>query len=165
MKNFTWYISKNYRTSLFRSFVLEQRESILIPSILVFFHGIITLLFQVLPLHSVPAYNECTNQASFKKTKKSMKQLLRKQFLQALARANSHQLAIHLLIHYLNCHWVFILVTFNHASIFQPLDILVNKSAKCFIAKKYQEWCVNQVLKQSNRCVQPHDPKVKTSAF
>ena len=180
VKNKTFQNSKTY----FEKFYLVYFKKLQDQSFQVFSFGttwidinpINTCFFFMASSHCYSKFFLCTQfqpimnvqiKLPLKKTKKSMKQLLRKQFLQALARASSRQLeiAIHLLIHYLNCHWVFILVTFNHASIFQPLDILVNKSAKCVIAKKYQEWCVNLVLKQSNRCVQPHDPKVKTLAF
>ena len=34
----------------------------------------------------------------------------------------------------------------NHTNLFQPLDISVNKSAKCFIADKYQDWSAEKVL-------------------
>ena len=36
----------------------------------------------------------------------------------------------------------------------------VNKSAKCFFADKYQDWYVNEVLKQLNGDREPHDVKV-----
>ena len=42
----------------------------------------------------------------------------------------------------------------------QPLDIFVNKSAKCFIADKYQDWYAVKVLQQLNRGVAAHDVKV-----
>ena len=34
----------------------------------------------------------------------------------------------------------------NHTNLFPPLDISVNKSAKCFIADKYQDWSAEKVL-------------------
>ena len=48
----------------------------------------------------------------------------------------------------------------NHTSLFQRLDISVNKSAKCFIADKYQDWYAENVLQQLNRVVAAHDVKV-----
>ena len=48
----------------------------------------------------------------------------------------------------------------NHTNLFQPLDISVNKSAKCFIADKYQDWYAENVLQQLNRVVAAHDVKV-----
>ena len=33
----------------------------------------------------------------------------------------------------------------NHTNLFQPLDISVNESAKCFIADKYQDWYTEKV--------------------
>ena len=39
----------------------------------------------------------------------------------------------------------------NDRSIFQPLNISVNKSAKCFFTEKYQDWYANKVLKQLTR--------------
>ena len=34
----------------------------------------------------------------------------------------------------------------NHTNLFQPLDISVNKSAKCYLAGKYQDWYADKVL-------------------
>ena len=48
----------------------------------------------------------------------------------------------------------------NHTNLFQPLDISVNKSAKCFIADKYQDWHAEKVLQQLNRSVAVHNVKV-----
>ena len=48
----------------------------------------------------------------------------------------------------------------NHTNLFQPLDISVNKSAKCFTADKYRDWFAEKVLQQSNRGVAAHDVKV-----
>ena len=48
----------------------------------------------------------------------------------------------------------------NHTNLFPPLDISVNKSAKCFIADKYQDWYAENVLQQLNRVVAAHDVKV-----
>ena len=48
----------------------------------------------------------------------------------------------------------------NHTNLFQPLDISVNKSAKCFIADKYQDWYAEKVLQQLNRSVAVHNVKV-----
>ena len=48
----------------------------------------------------------------------------------------------------------------NHTNLFQPLDISVNKSAKCFIVDKYQDWHAEKVLQQLNRGVAAHDVKV-----
>ena len=45
----------------------------------------------------------------------------------------------------------------NHTNLFQPLDISVNKSIKCFIADKYQDWYAEEVLQQLNRAVAAHD--------
>ena len=51
-------------------------------------------------------------------------------------------------------------VSNNHTNMFQPLEISVNKSAKCFIADKYQDWYAEKVLQQLNRGVAAHDFKV-----
>ena len=48
----------------------------------------------------------------------------------------------------------------NHTNMFQPLEISVNKSAKCFITDKYQDWYAEKVLQQLNRGVAAHDVKV-----
>ena len=48
----------------------------------------------------------------------------------------------------------------NHTNLFQPLDISVNKSAKCYLAEKYQNWYAEKVLQQLNRGVVAHDVKV-----
>ena len=48
----------------------------------------------------------------------------------------------------------------NHINLFQPLDISVNKSAKCFIADKYLDWYAENVLQEFNRGVVTHDVKV-----
>ena len=48
----------------------------------------------------------------------------------------------------------------NQTNLFQPLDISVNKSAKCFIAEKYQDWYAKKVLQQLNRGVAAHNVKV-----
>ena len=48
----------------------------------------------------------------------------------------------------------------NQTNLFQFLDIFVNKSAKCFIAGKYQDWYANKVHQQLNRGVAAHDVKV-----
>ena len=48
----------------------------------------------------------------------------------------------------------------NHINPFQPLDLFVNKSVKCFLADKYQDWYTNEALKQVIRGVEPHDQKV-----
>ena len=48
----------------------------------------------------------------------------------------------------------------NHTNMFQPLDISVNKNAKCFIVDKYQDWYAERVLQQLNRGVAAHDVKV-----
>ena len=48
----------------------------------------------------------------------------------------------------------------NDTNLFQPLDISVNKSARCFIADKYQDWYAEKVLQQLNRGVTAHDVKV-----
>ena len=48
----------------------------------------------------------------------------------------------------------------NHTNLYQPLDISLNKSAKCFIADKYQDWYAEKVLQQLNRGVAAHDVKV-----
>ena len=57
-------------------------------------------------------------------------------------------------------HCVIIRVPNNHTNLFQPLDISVNKSAKCFITGKYQDWYAEKVLDELNRGVRPHDVKV-----
>ena len=43
---------------------------------------------------------------------------------------------------------IFIHVPNNHTNLFQPLDISVNKSAKAFIAGKYQDWYAEKVQEQ-----------------
>ena len=48
----------------------------------------------------------------------------------------------------------------NQANMFQPLEMSVNKSAKCFIADKYQDWYAEKGLQQLNRSVAAHDVKV-----
>ena len=48
----------------------------------------------------------------------------------------------------------------NHTNLFQPLDISVNMSAKCYLAEKYQNWYAEKVLQQLNRGVVAHDVKV-----
>ena len=48
----------------------------------------------------------------------------------------------------------------NHTNLFQPSDISVKKSAKCFIANKYQDWSAEKVLQQLNRGVAAHDVEV-----
>ena len=48
----------------------------------------------------------------------------------------------------------------NHTNLFQPSDISVKKSAKCFIANKYQDWSAEKVLLQLNRGVAAHDVEV-----
>ena len=50
-------------------------------------------------------------------------------------------------------------VSNNHTNLYQPLDISLNKSAKCFIAEKYQDWYAEKVLQQLNRGVAAHDVK------
>ena len=39
----------------------------------------------------------------------------------------------------------------NHTNLFQPCDISVNKSVKCFIADKCQDWHAQKDLQQLNR--------------
>ena len=48
----------------------------------------------------------------------------------------------------------------NHTNLFQPLDTSMNKSAKCFIADKYQDWYAEKNLQRLNGGVAPHDVKV-----
>ena len=48
----------------------------------------------------------------------------------------------------------------NPTNLLQPLDISVNKSAKCFIADKYQDQYAEKVFQQLNRSVAAHDVKV-----
>ena len=48
----------------------------------------------------------------------------------------------------------------NHTNLFQPLDISVNKGAKCYLSSKYQDWYLENVLEQLNRGVNAHDVKV-----
>ena len=48
----------------------------------------------------------------------------------------------------------------NHTNLFQPLDVSVNKSAKCFIAAKYQDWYAERILNQLKRGVNAHNVKV-----
>lgn len=59
-----------------------------------------------------------------------------------------------------NNNIVVIHVPNNHTNLFQPLDISVNKSAKCYIAEKYQDWYAEKVLDQLNNGVNAHDIKV-----
>ena len=60
----------------------------------------------------------------------------------------------------LNNNIIVIHVPNNHTNLFQPLDISVNKSAKCFITEKYQDWYAEQVVEQLNKGVAAHDVKV-----
>ena len=53
-----------------------------------------------------------------------------------------------------------IYVTNNHTNLFQPLGISVNKSAKCFIADKYQDWYAEKCLQQLSRDVAAHVVKM-----
>ena len=39
-------------------------------------------------------------------------------------------------------------VSANKTDLFQPLDLSVNKSSKCFLSNKYQTWYVDQVAAQ-----------------
>ena len=50
--------------------------------------------------------------------------------------------------------------TNNHTNLFEPSDISLKKSAKCFIANKYQDWSAEKVLQQLNRGVAAHDVEV-----
>ena len=47
----------------------------------------------------------------------------------------------------------------NYTNLFQPLDISMNKSIKCLIAEKYQDWNAEKVLQKLNRGVAAHDVK------
>ena len=48
----------------------------------------------------------------------------------------------------------------NHTNLFQPLDISVNKRAKCSVSTKYHDGYAENVLEQLNRGVNAHDVKV-----
>ena len=48
----------------------------------------------------------------------------------------------------------------NHTNFFQPLHISVNKSAKGYIAGRYQDWYAEKVFEQLNRGAQVHDVRV-----
>ena len=48
----------------------------------------------------------------------------------------------------------------NYTNLFQPLDVSVNKSTKCYIVGRLKDWCTEKVLKQLNHGVQTHDVKV-----
>ena len=48
----------------------------------------------------------------------------------------------------------------NHTNLFQYFDSSMNKSAKCFIAAKYQDWYAEKFIQQLNRGVAAHDVKV-----
>ena len=48
----------------------------------------------------------------------------------------------------------------NHTNLFRPLDISVNKSAKCFMSNKYQDWYASEVASQLERGVEIRDVKV-----
>ena len=50
------------------------------------------------------------------------------------------------LLHRYNC--IVIPVPKIHTNLFQPLDVSVNKSAKCFLADIYQDWYANDAWKQ-----------------
>ena len=62
------------------------------------------------------------------------------------------------LFHKYKC--VFILAPNNPTNLFQPLDLSVSKSAKCFVADEYQNWCADEVLKQLARGVKTCDVNV-----
>ena len=62
------------------------------------------------------------------------------------------------LLHNFNCNATH--VPNNYTNLFQPVDIFVNKSAKCFLAAKYQDCYANEALRQLTRRVKPYDVKV-----
>ena len=47
----------------------------------------------------------------------------------------------------------------NHANLFQPLDISVNKSAKSSISDKYQEWYGSEVTSQLGKGIDLYNVK------
>ena len=47
----------------------------------------------------------------------------------------------------------------NHTNLFRPFDISFNKSAKCYLSTKYQDWYAEKVLEQLNRGINAHDVK------
>ena len=47
----------------------------------------------------------------------------------------------------------------NNTEFFQPLNLSVNKSSKCFLSDKYQSWHTNQVAAQLWWGVSPHNAK------
>ena len=52
------------------------------------------------------------------------------------------------------------LSSFLIANKFQPLDITVNKPAKCFISERYNKWYAEQVTNQLNEGKDPADVAV-----
>ena len=42
----------------------------------------------------------------------------------------------------------------NHTNLFQPLDVSMNKSIKCPIAEKYQDWHAENVLQELKEVLQ-----------
>lgn len=62
-----------------------------------------------------------------------------------------------------NC--IFIRVSSSHTHFFQPLDISLNKSAKSYIAGRYQNWYAYKVFGQLNRDDQAHDVNVRLSTI
>ena len=55
---------------------------------------------------------------------------------------------------------VVIHVPSNHTNLFQPPDVLVNKSAKYYLSSKHQDWYSETVLEQLNRGANAYDVKV-----
>ena len=47
----------------------------------------------------------------------------------------------------------------NHTNLFRPFDISFNKSAKCYLSTKYQDWYAEKVLEQLNRGINAHNIK------
>ena len=67
------------------------------------------------------------------------------------------------LLHRYNC--IVIHVPNIHTNLFQPLDVSVNKKAKCFLAVKCQDWYSTEVWKQLTRCVEPHYVNVDATSL
>ena len=50
-------------------------------------------------------------------------------------------------------NYIVIYVPNNHANVFRPLDISVNKSAKCFLTDKCRDWYAYEVSKQLKQLI------------
>ena len=61
---------------------------------------------------------------------------------------------------HLESNIIIIHVPNNHTNLFRQLDISFNKSAKCFLSTKYQDWYAEKVLEHLNRGINAHDVKM-----